>query len=165
MDLNTMKELLSKGTELAGKIPGPQQILDGVGQILLVLMLAGPVMMMVMGLLYCFASPKEANHHFGYRCYYGMGSVEAWQFTQRMAGIIWMALGAVLLVAMLVARMQFAGLETMDLLLCAVVCVLVQAVVLLVASLLIRIVVFFRFDRHGNRRRDKRRQRKFERQS
>ena len=163
MDVNAIKELLSNSGALAEKIPGPQQILNSMGQILLVLMRVGPVVMMVMGLLYCFAAPKEANHHFGYRCYYGMGSVEAWRFTQKMAGITWMVLGVVLLLAMLVARMQFAGLDTMSLVLGAVVCVLIQATVLVLASLLIRITVFFRFDRHGNRRRDKRKPRKFER--
>ena len=154
MDLDTIKELLSKGTELAGNIPGPQQILDGMGQILLVLMLAGPVVMVVMGLLYSFAAPKEANHHFGFRCYYGMGSVEAWRVTQRLAGVGWSALGVVLLAAMLVLtlRLRMAEVDTMTLLLGAVAGVLVQAAVLVLASLLIRIVVFVRFDRHGNRR-------------
>ena len=159
MDLDTMKELLAKGTELVDKIPNPQQLMDGIGQILLVLMLAGPVVMVVMGLLYSFAAPKEANHHFGFRCYYGMGSVEAWRFTQRLAGVVWIALGVILLAAMLVLamRLKTAEVDTMTLLLSALAGVLVQAAVLVLASLLIRITVFVRFDRHGNSRFKRRR--------
>ena len=49
--------------------------------------------MIIMGLLYFFAAPKEANHHFGYRCYFGMGSELAWRFTQRLSGIVLGVLG------------------------------------------------------------------------
>ena len=63
--------------------------------------MAGPIVLLVMGILYFFVSPKEANYHFGYRCYFGMGSEVAWRFTQRLAGIVWAALGLVLTVAML----------------------------------------------------------------
>ena len=63
--------------------------------------LAGPIVLLIMGLLYFFAAPKEANYRFGYRCYFGMGSEEAWRFTQRVAGILWAALGLVLSLLML----------------------------------------------------------------
>ena len=142
------------------KIPNPQQVLDWAGQALQVLIFIGPLLMMVMGALYYFAAPKEANHHFGYRCYYGMGSVEAWRFTQRMAGITWLSVGGVLLLGMLLVRLRFEGLDPMELFLRGVLCVLVQMAAILLASLLIRLTVFFRFDRHGIRRKEKRRQRK-----
>ena len=37
--------------------------------------LAGPVVLLVLGLLYLFAAPKEANYYLGYRCFFGMGSI------------------------------------------------------------------------------------------
>ena len=161
MDGNEIRQWLDQGTNLLENIPSPQQLLDWAGQFLRILVLAGPVMMMVMGLIYSFAAPKEANYRFGFRCYYGMGSVEAWQFTQRLAGTLWTALGAVLLVAMLVVGRTLGNLEPMEMFLRGVMCVLVQAVAILLASILIRITVFFRFDRHGVRRKEKRKHPKY----
>ena len=160
MDLKFIEDLLSGGGNILEKLPDPQVIVDWINQVLLILVLVGPILMIVMGLLYCFAAPKEANHHFGYRCYFGMGSVEAWQYTQRTAGITWISLGVVLLTAMLVVRRRFDGMDTMEMLSTGVVCVLVQAAALVVASLFIRLTVFFRFDRHGERRKEKRKRKK-----
>ena len=142
-------------------LPDPELLLEKLNPILGVLLMAGPVLMLVMGLLYRFAAPKEANHHFGYRCYFGMGSVQAWRFTQRLAGTTWIVLGVILGAAMVIAkRTVLTGLEPMDLLLRAVVCILCQMGVLLLATVVIRLVVACTFDRHGIRRSEKRKQKK-----
>ena len=118
-----------------------------------VLVIAGPVIMLVLGLLYLFAAPKEANHHFGYRCYFGMGSEQAWRFTQRIAGMTWIALGSILTVAMLIVTARFPGQDVLEMLTTAGTCVVVEALVLLIATIVIRITVTAVFDRHGERRR------------
>ena len=118
-----------------------------------VLVIAGPVIMLILGLLYLFAAPREANHHFGYRCYFGMGSEQAWRFTQRIAGMTWIALGSILTVAMLIVTGRFPGQDVLEMLTTAGTCVVVEALVLLVATLVIRITVAAVFDRHGERRR------------
>ena len=118
-----------------------------------VLVIAGPVIMLILGLLYLFAAPREANHHFGYRCYFGMGSEQAWRFTQRIAGMTWIALGSILTVAMLIVTARFPGQDVLEMLTTAGTCVVVEAIVLLVATLVIRITVAAVFDRHGERRR------------
>lgn len=142
-------------------LPNPELLLEKLAPVLGVLLMAGPVLMLVMGLLYRFAAPGEANHHFGYRCYFGMGSVQAWRFTQRLAGTTWIVLGVILGTAMMIARRTaLTGLEPMDLLLRAVVCILCQVGVLLLATIAIRLVVACTFDRHGIRRSEKRKQKK-----
>ena len=142
-------------------LPDPAMLLEKLTPVLGVLLMAGPLLMVIMGLLYRFAAPGEANHHIGYRCYFGMGSVQAWRFTQRLAGTTWIVLGVILGAAMVIAkRTALTGLEPMDLLLRAVICALCQMGVLLVATVAIRIIVACTFDRHGVRRRDKRKQRK-----
>ena len=118
-----------------------------------VLVIAGPVIMLILGLLYLFAAPKEANHHFGYRCYFGMGSEQAWRFTQRIAGMTWIALGSILTVAMLIVTARFPGQDVLEMLTTAGTCVVVEALVLLIATIVIRITVAAVFDRHGERRR------------
>ena len=61
--------------------------------------LAAPVGMLFFGLWYLLLPPKEANHSVGWRFYFGMGSVEAWRFTQRLAGIFLGVVGLVIVVA------------------------------------------------------------------
>ena len=152
MNLDSIKDLLSGFEGKLPVLPDPGAMLEKLGPIARILVIAGPLLMVVMGLLYLFAAPKEANHHFGYRCYFGMGSEQAWQFTQRFAGITWTALGGILTIAMLIVSRNFSEQGTLDMLSAAAKCVLVEAGVLLLASLVIRIVVAAIFDRHGERR-------------
>ena len=156
MDLDVLKNWLD-----GSALPDPELLLEKLGPVRWFLLMAGPVLLVIMGLLYRFAAPSEANHHFGFRCYFGMGSVQAWQFTQRLAGITWIVLGVGLAIAMLVVKQRvLAGLDVMEMLLHALSCVLVQVGLLLIASVVIRFIVACTFDRHGVRRRDKRKQRK-----
>ena len=154
MNLDAILEFLG-GIDLNQPLPDPTGLLEKLPLVLKLLVMAGPVLMMVMGALYFFAAPKEANHHFGYRCYFGMGSVEAWQYTQHIAGLTWMGLGLLLSLGMLLVLIRFTTLGLMDMLVWAVVCLLIQAAALLLASLMIRIFVTCRFDRHGRRRNKK----------
>ncbi len=117
-----------------------------------VAVLVGPILLAVMGLAYLFFSPKEANYYFGYRTYYGMGSVEAWRFTQRFAGIVLGVLGLVLTGVMILVSGGFAGMEVMDMVWKALKCLGIEAVLALVANILITVVTALRFDRRGEYR-------------
>ena len=151
MDMDAIKEFFS-GLESGPVLPDPGAMTDKLESIARLLVVAGPVVMIVLGLLYLFAAPREANHHFGYRCYYGMGSEQAWQFTQRIAGITWTALGAVMTVAMLIVTGGFGGKDVLEMLTTAAVCVVTEALVLLVTTIILRIVIAARYNRHGERR-------------
>ena len=154
MNLESIKELFS-GFDKLPTLPDPGPLVDKADLIARLLVMAGPVVMIIMGLLYLFAAPREANHHFGYRCYFGMGSEQAWRYTQRIAGFTWSGLGLVLTVAMLLVTAKFAQQDLLELLTTAVVCVVVEALLLLLASVVIRTIVAARYDRHGERRRSK----------
>ena len=151
MDMDAIMDFFTN-LEAGPVLPDPGTLTDKVETIARVLVIAGPVVMIIMGLLYLYAAPREANHHFGYRCYFGMGSEQAWRFTQRIAGITWTALGAVLTVAMLIVTARFSGQDLLELLTTAAVCVVVEALVLLLASVIIRTIVTARYNRHGERR-------------
>ena len=114
--------------------------------------LIGPIVLLVMGLVYLFLSPKEANHYFGYRCYHGMGSVEAWRFTQRLAGIIWGVLGAALTALTLLITASFGSKEIMDIIGSGFTCVVWQVAAVAVSCLAINLVVMLRYDRYGELR-------------
>ena len=154
MNLESIKEFFS-GFDKLPTLPDPGPLVDKADLIARLLVMAGPVVMIIMGLLYLFAAPQEANHHFGYRCYFGMGSEQAWRYTQRIAGFTWSGLGLVLTVAMLLVTAKFAQQDLLEVLTTAVVCVVVEALVLLLASIVIRTIVAARYNRHGERRKRK----------
>ena len=155
MNLDAIKELLSGSETALPAVPDAGTLVDKILPIAKILVVAGPVIMLVLGLLYLFAAPREANHHFGYRCYFGMGSEQAWRFTQRIAGYTWIVLGSIMTVAMLIVTGRFPGQDVLEMLTTAGTCVVVEALVLLAATLVIRITVAACFDRHGERRRRK----------
>lgn len=115
-------------------------------------LLIGPIVMLGLGLWYFFLPPKEANHKFGFRTWFGMGSVEAWRFTQRLAGIVWGALGIGLLVASLIVRGSFGEKDLMQIATSSFVCLLWQAVLALIAAFAVSVVVFLRYNWLGYRR-------------
>ena len=153
MNLDAIKEFLSGSETALPVVPDAGTVVDKILPIAKVLVVAGPVIMLILGLLYLFAAPKEANHHFGYRCYFGMGSEQAWRFTQRIAGYTWIVLGSIMTVAMLIVTGRFPGQDVLEMLTTAGTCVVVEALVLLIATIVIRITVAAVFDRHGERRR------------
>ena len=117
--------------------------------------LIGPILLVVLGVAYLLLSPKEANYYFGYRTYYGMGSVEAWRFTQRLAGIVLGVLGLVLTGVMLLVSGGFAGMEMSAMVWKALACVGIQAILALIANVAISLVTMLRFDRRGDLRKKK----------
>ena len=112
--------------------------------------MVGPVVMLVLGLMYLFAAPKEANYHFGYRCYFGMDSVEAWRYTQRMAGLIFSALGLVLTVVMFFVSGDFGSQAPFDAMTSALTAVLWEAGLILAACLGINFLAMMNFTSDGD---------------
>ena len=156
MTIDDFKALMD-GFDPASLLPELDTLIGKLALVARIAVLIGPVMLLVMGLLYFFASPKEANYHFGYRCYYGMGSVQAWQFTQHLAGIVWGALGLILGIVMLLISGSFAQMETMDLLWRAVYCVVWEAGLAAAACIGVNTVAAIRYDSKGALRRRKNR--------
>ena len=151
MNIDDFKGLMD-AFDPASLLPELDTVMDKIVPVARAAVMIGPLLLLVMGLLYLFAAPKEANYRFGYRCYYGMGSVEAWQFTQRLAGIVLGALGLVLGLVMLLISGSFAKMETMDLLWRAVYCLLIQLIAVAVACVSINTVAAVRFDKRGDLR-------------
>ena len=155
-DVNSfMREISSLMDEFdpAALLPELDTIIGKIAFVVRIAVMAGPLLLLIMGLFYLFAAPKEANYHLGYRCYYGMGSVEAWQFTQRLAGIVFGALGLILSIVMMLISGSFEKMQTMDLLWRAVYCVLWQMGLVAAACLSINITAAVRFDKRGDLRR------------
>ncbi len=138
--------------DLMALFPKLDSVLDFAAALARWSILIGPVLMLIFGLVYWFASPKEANYALGYRFRWGMGSVRAWQFMQRLAGIVWTALGGVLTLVMLVLCVLYAKLPLDELLMKAVWCLVWQAGLMLLGIAAIDLTVFLLYDLEGKRR-------------
>ena len=116
------------------------------------LILAAPLALLGLGLAYYFKPIKEANHIFGYRTYFGMGSVEAWRFTQKLAGYLYMGLGGLLTLAMLIVNLVLIGKDTVTLLTTAAICLFIEVILTALGVLALNIFLLIRYDRDGYRR-------------
>ena len=151
MTIENIKELMD-GVDIAALLPDLESLMALLGPVARFSVLIGPVILLFLGLYFFLLSPKEANYTTGYRCLWGMGSEQVWQFTQKLAGAVWMALGLALLIAMAIVSRDFAELATMDLLWAAIRCLAWQAGMILAGCLGIHLTVFIRYDHKGNRR-------------
>ena len=114
-----------------------------------VAVMAGPLILLGFGLVYLLSPPKEANYGLGYRFWWGMASLEAWTFTQRIAGMVWTALGAVLTIVMALICAGFRGMDPMDMAWTACICVIVELVLVAAACIAVNLVVMKKFDKDG----------------
>ena len=143
---------LLKDFDPSAFLPKLNTVLGWVELIVRIAVMAGPLILLFFGLLSFLAPPKEANHKMGFRALWGMGSVEAWQFTQRLAGICWCVMGIVLTVVMAVICNGFRGMEMMAMVGVAAKCLLWELILVAVVYLGINITTIILFDWDGYRR-------------
>ena len=112
----------------------------------------GPVCILLLGLIYLFIPPNEANRKAGYRTYFGMGSILAWRFTQRVSGLLMSVTGLILTIIALVTASKFNGMETMEMVNRAIRCVKGQIICMLIIWIFMFLLTAVMFDRNGYRR-------------
>lgn len=151
MSIENIKQLMDD-FDLSSLLPNLEN-LEGLSMTLTRLaVLIGPLVILGLGLHYFLAAPKEANYTTGYRCYFGMGSLEAWRFTQRLAGIVWGILGLLMSIIMAILAGSLEKMELMDAMFRAGKYIFWEVVIVLISALGINITVAARFDSQGNRR-------------
>lgn len=152
LDFDAIKKILD-GVDPAEMLPQIDTIFSKIQLICRICVMAGPVILLILGLCYLFLAPKEANYYFGYRCFFGMGSVHAWRFTQRIAGMVLGGLGLVLTVVMTVLSLGFGSMDINAMVWRTVWCLVWEAVLSLLATLAINGLAMYWFDRKGELRR------------
>ena len=151
LSIDSIKELMD-GFDPASLLPELDSVFGKIELVCRIAVMVGPVLLIALGLTYLLLSPKEANHHLGYRCYFGMGSVQAWRFTQKFSGVVLGSLGLTLTAVMVFMMMSFRGMEVEAMLWRAVKCLIWEAALALLANLAIQAAAFFLFDANGDYR-------------
>ena len=155
MNTDAIKQLLqdfSFETFLEDLLPELAPLLEKTALLSRLLMLIGPFIILGMGLYYFLNAPKEANFRSGYRCYFGMGSVEAWRFSQRLAGGIWCLVGLGLAIWMALAGPKLVDMALLDRMGQMAFYIFCQAMALLLSRWIINLLVFLRYDAKGRKR-------------
>ena len=151
MNFDELKALL-EDMDLSKILPQSDAVVAAIQTVLRIALMVGPLVLLGFGLLYLFAPPKEANHALGYRFWWGMVSLDAWTFTQKVAGIGWSGLGLILTVVMSILGSKIPKKELMEAVFLTGKCLLWQLGLILGACLVIDIIVVVFFDRDGFRR-------------
>ena len=114
----------------------------------------GPICILVLGLIYLLCPPKEANRKAGFRTYFGMGSIFAWQFTQRLAGILMAPVGLILTIIAYAKAGKFAQMDLMEMGTSALSTVKGQVICALIIYVVIFVLTAVLFTRQGKCRFD-----------
>lgn len=138
--------------DLTKLVPQMDTLLEKVQLIATVAVMAGPLVMLFLGLWYLLVPPKEANHSAGFRTWFGMGSVVAWRMTQKIAGFAWGACGLVLSIVMWLTTSGFGKMDAMQMADKAFSCLLWQIGVALISYVGICVVVTVLYDSKGRPR-------------
>ena len=151
LDFGSIKEAMD-AFDPAALLPELSEVFGNLATVCRWAVLVGPLLLLVMGLAYLLFSPREANYYFGYRCYFGMGSVPAWRFTQRFAGLVLGLSGLGLTLWMYFAGSGFAAMDITDMVWQTIDYLAVQAIVAFLANLTVHITAMVRFNRRGEYR-------------
>ena len=141
---------------IGSKLPSLESLLGKLDLLVRVLVMAGPLALLGLGLYYFLLPPKEANHSAGYRFRYGMRKVKVWKFMQRIAGMVYSLVGLVLTVVMAIRCIGIGSLGAEQMLWAAAKCILWELVIIAAASILINVTVVVVYDSQGNSRREMR---------
>ena len=138
--------------DLSKFVPAMPVFLGALRALLVIIILAGPILLVTLGAMYLLRPAPEANFKYGFRTYFGMGSVEAWKFSQKIAGLAYGGLGALLLLVMFIIVLTFFGKDLFQIANSAIICLLWQAGLTLIARITVSIMCYIYFDKEGNRK-------------
>lgn len=153
MDFEALK-VLFEDFDVAAFLPELETAIGWIEMILRIAVMAGPLLLLLFGLIYLLVPPKEANYALGYRFWWGMASLEAWQYTQKIAGRVWSAMGVGLTVILAFICNAFRRMDPMVMVWTAFGCLIAELVLIGGAGIAINAVVMKRYDRDGYLRED-----------
>lgn len=147
--MEKINELLNNLENIGNHIPKLDTLTGWIQWLVSLAVRVGPICILVLGLIYLLIPPKEANRKAGYRTYFGMGSVMAWRFTQRIAGILMIPVGLILSIAAYVTAAKFTQMDMMTMAYAAFGAIRVQVVCALILFAAMFVVTAVFFDRNG----------------
>ena len=131
-------------------IPKLDSVMGWVQWLISLAIRVGPICILVLGLIYLLIPPKEANWKAGYRTYFGMGSIMAWNFTQRVAGVLMIPTGLLLTVIAYAKIGKFSDYDLMTMAQKAFGAIIFQVVCALIIYIFMFVLTAVMFTRNGD---------------
>ena len=138
--------------DFAKILPEITALLSSLRLWLSLLMLAGPVLVLTLGLWYYFFPVSKPSQRIGFRLQRTLVSQAAWQYCQRLVGKLWMFGGAGLTVISLVVLLIFLGASHTTLAIAALISVGIQALLVLASYIFVVVHIYTKFDKNGVRK-------------
>jgi len=143
---------LLKEFDIAKMLPAVDSFVGQMAGWLRLFLLAGPLVLVALGLWYSYAPPAEANYSLGYRTKHSMQSVAVWKYAQKIAGKAFLIVGGALAVLMLVISLFFGLMGPVGMAVAAILCVVLEGVAIVVLHLQINKMLLKKFDKNGDPR-------------
>ena len=138
--------------DLSKFVPAMPVFLGALRALLVIIILAGPILLVTLGAMYLLRPAPEANFKYGFRTYFGMGSVEAWRFSQRIGGLVYIILGGVMTLGALVAFIILLKSSIPTILTGCAACLVIELILVTLTTFTLNIIISIRYDRDGYRR-------------
>jgi len=110
----------------------------------------GPLVLLGLGLWYLLAPPNEMGSRVGFHTFRRAKTQEVWEYTQHLAGIVWGAMGVVLTIVMALICNGYRGLNALQVATSAVICILVELILLTASIIAINVIVSKAFYKKEN---------------
>lgn len=152
LDMDFLKSLISD-FDLMALLPDMAAVMEWIFSLVGMAVIIGPALLALLGLINLILPAKEANHFMGYRCFWGMGSIKSWKFTQRFSGAVWAVMGIVMALSAYHQRSELLSMGDLNMMYRAVEMLIDQIVAVVISCVVINIIIFILFDFKGNIRR------------
>ena len=128
-----MDDILSllQDFDVSNFLPGPNKFMNSLESWARLLVLAGPLVLLCMGLWRYCTPPKKPSERISWFRYWGFGSKEAWWYARRLSIVAYQFLGGSLTVLMFIISLFFNGEKAMDMMTAAMLCIALEILALL----------------------------------
>lgn len=124
----------------------------GSNVVMILITLAIPIIMIILGIGFIKSAPKHANAFFGYRTPMSVKNDDTWEFAQHYCGRLWFKLGLILFVITAVAICFLVGKSENTINNYTSIFTIIQTIVLLLSVPFTEIALRKNFDKDGNRK-------------
>ena len=111
-----------------------------------------PLTMIIFGLKFLRAAPKNINYIFGYRSSRSMKNRDTWEFAHKQIGALWKGLGIALLPCSAVIMLFFIGMDIESIGLNSVYIIFAQVIVMVFPIFIVESRLKKAFDKYGYRK-------------
>lgn len=135
--------------DFSGLVPDIGTFMGKLELIARLCVMTGPLVLLGLGLWFLLWPPKDNKSYVGFRTFHRAKTVESWRYAQHIAGCVWGAMGVVLTLILSLICNGFRKMDGLTMGTVAIVCVVLELILLIVSIVIINKQVAKKFDKDG----------------